>query len=77
MLAGKYTPKPLILRANVGDWLEVTLHNLWDPDRPVPYFNYPTVPLELKHKPSAREIICTVPEALHGTLNRECGESSA
>ena len=54
VLAGKYTPKPLILRANVGDWLEVTLHNLWDPDRPVPYFNYPTVPLELKHKPSAR-----------------------
>ena len=49
MLAGKYTPKPLILRANVGDWLEVTLHNLWDPDCPVPYFNYPTVPLELKH----------------------------
>lgn len=54
VLAGKYTPKPLILRANVGDWLEVTLHNLWDPDRPVPYFDYPTVPLELKHKPSAR-----------------------
>lgn len=54
VLAGKYTPKPLILRANVGDWLEVTLHNLWDPDRPVLYFNYPTVPLKLKHKPSAR-----------------------
>ena len=54
VLAGKYTPKPLILRANVGDWLEVTLHNLWDPDRPVLYFDYPTVPLELKHKPSAR-----------------------
>ena len=54
VLAGKYTPKPLILRANVGDWLEVTLHNLWDPDCPVPYFDYPTVPLELKHKPSAR-----------------------
>ena len=54
VLAGKYTPKPLILRANVGDWLEVTLHNLWDPNRPVPYFDYPTVPLELKHKPSNR-----------------------
>ena len=54
VLAGKYTPKPLILRANVGDWLEVTLHNVWDPNRPVPYFDYPTVPLELRHKPSNR-----------------------
>ena len=35
VLAGKYTPKPLILRANVGDWIEVTLHNLWDPATPV------------------------------------------
>ena len=54
ILAGKYTPNPLILRANVGDWIEVTLHNLWDPDRPDPYFDYPTVPLEMKHKPSNR-----------------------
>ncbi|MDO4941721.1 MAG: multicopper oxidase domain-containing protein [Lachnospiraceae bacterium] len=54
VFAGKYTPKPLILRANVGDWLEVVLHNMWDPNRPVPYFDYPRVPLELKHKPSNR-----------------------
>ena len=54
VLAGKYTPRPLILRANVGDWLEVTLHNLWDPNRPIPYFDYPRVPLEMKHKPSSR-----------------------
>ena len=54
VLSGKYTPKPLILRANVGDWLEVTLHNLLDPNRPVPYFDYPTVPLEMEHKPSNR-----------------------
>lgn len=54
VLAGKYTPKPLILRANVGDWLEVILHNVWDPKRPVPYFDYPRVPLDLKHKPSNR-----------------------
>ena len=52
VFAGKYKPKPLILRANVGDWLEVTLHNLWD--RPVPYFDYPRVPLDLKHQPSCR-----------------------
>lgn len=54
VFAGKYTPKPLILRANVGDWLEVTLHNLWDPNHPIPYFEYPRVPLDLKHKPSNR-----------------------
>ena len=51
---GKYKPKPLILRANVGDWLEVTLYNALDPDCPVPYFDYPRVPLEWKHKPSNR-----------------------
>ena len=54
VFAGKYSPKPLILRANVGDWLEVTLYNLWDPDHPVPYYDYPRVPLEMKHKPSSR-----------------------
>lgn len=54
VLAGKYTPKPLILRANVGDWLEVTLYNVWNPDQPIPYFDYPRVPLDLKHRPSNR-----------------------
>ncbi len=54
VLAGKMKPKPLILRANVGDWLEVTLHNVWDPDHPVPYYDYPRVPLDMKHKPSNR-----------------------
>lgn len=54
VFAGKYKPKPLILRANVGDWLEVTLHNVWDPDHPVPYFDYPRVPLDFRHKPSNR-----------------------
>lgn len=33
VLSGKCKPKPLILRANVGDWLEITLHNMWE--RPV------------------------------------------
>lgn len=47
-----YQPKPLILRANAGDWIEVTLHNLFD--HPVPYFDYPKVPLDKKHKPSMR-----------------------
>lgn len=53
-MAGKYTPKPLILRANVGDWLEITLYNVWNPDQPIPYFDYPRVPLDLKHRPSNR-----------------------
>lgn len=48
----KYEPKPLILRANAGDWIEVTLHNLFD--KPVPYFDYPKVPLDMPHKPSMR-----------------------
>lgn len=49
-----YQPKPLILRANAGDWIEVTLHNLFDPGNPIPYFDYPRVPLDCKHKPSMR-----------------------
>lgn len=60
---GKYVPKPLILRANVGDWIEVTLHNLFDPDRPVPYFDYPRVPLDMEHRPSMR--ISLNPQFLH------------
>lgn len=49
-----YQPKPLILRANAGDWIEVTLHNLFDADQPIPYFDYPRVPLDYRHKPSMR-----------------------
>lgn len=49
-----YQPKPLILRANAGDWIEITLHNLFDPNEPIPYFDYPRVPLDRKHKPSMR-----------------------
>lgn len=54
VLAGKCKPKPLILRANVGDWIEVTLHNVFDPHKPIPYFDYPRVPLDKKHTPSER-----------------------
>lgn len=52
--AGKCNPKPLILRANAGEWIEVTLYNMFDPKRPVPYFDYPRVPLDCIHKPSMR-----------------------
>lgn len=51
-LCGEYEPKPLILRANAGDWVEVTLHNLFEDS--VPYFGYPRVPLDIPHKPSMR-----------------------
>ena len=54
VLAGKIKPKPLILRANVGEWLEVTLYNALNPKEPVPYFDYPRVPLDKKHCPSQR-----------------------
>ena len=43
---------PLILRANAGDWIEVTLHNLIDPLNPVQYNAYPSVPLDFPHTPS-------------------------
>jgi len=54
VLAGRYEPRPLILRANVGDWIEVTLHNALSPEEPVPYFDYPRVPLDVEHTPSMR-----------------------
>lgn len=56
-----YYPKPLILRANAGDWIEVTLHNLFD--QPIPYFDYPRVPLDKEHKPSMR--VSLNPQFLH------------
>ena len=58
-----YKPRPLILRANAGEWIEVTLHNLFDPKKPVPYFDYPKVPLDMKHKPSMR--VSINPQYLH------------
>lgn len=60
---GKRRPRPLILRANAGDWIEVTLHNLLDPKKPVPYYDYPEVPLDLAHKPSMR--VSVNPQFLH------------
>lgn len=61
--SAKYQPKPLILRANAGDWIEVTLHNLFDPKKPIPYFDYPRVPLDRAHKPSMR--VSVNPQFLH------------
>ncbi|MBQ8548889.1 MAG: copper oxidase, partial [Lachnospiraceae bacterium] len=52
--AKNYQPKPLILRANAGDWIEVTLHNCFNSKQPIPYFDYPRVPLDMEHTPSMR-----------------------
>lgn len=54
VMCGKKEPVPLILRANAGDWIEVTLHNLFDPDKPIVYNDYPSVPLDFPHKPGNR-----------------------
>lgn len=62
-LCGDYEPKPLILRANAGDWIEITLHNLFNVEKPVTYFDYPRVPLDMPHKPSMR--VSLNPQFLH------------
>ena len=54
VMCGKKEAVPLILRANAGDWLEVTLHNLFDPNTPIEYNDYPSVPLDFPHIPSNR-----------------------
>lgn len=54
VMSGRKEPIPLILRANAGDWIEVTLHNLFDPEIPIKYNDYPSVPLDLPHKPGNR-----------------------
>lgn len=54
-------PVPLILRCNAGDWIEAVLHNHLD--RPVPYYDYPSVPLDLPHIPSGR--VSLSPKFLH------------
>lgn len=36
------------------NWSEITLHNLFDSNEPIPYFDYPRVPLDKEHQPSMR-----------------------
>ncbi len=52
ILCGKRQPIPLILRANAGDWIEITLHNLFGPSNPIRYNDYPSVPLDMPYVPS-------------------------
>lgn len=54
VMCGRKKPIPLILRANAGDWIEVTLHNLFNPNVPIRQNEYPSVPLEFVHTPSNR-----------------------
>ena len=51
---GRRKAIPLILRVNAGDWVEVTLHNLFDPCVPIRWNDYPSVPLDLPHVPGDR-----------------------
>lgn len=61
--SGKKPPKPLVLRAHKGEVIKVTLYNMLSPDDPVPYYAYPTVPLEYAHIPSMR--VSINPQFLH------------
>ena len=54
VMCGCKQPTPLILRANAGDWIEVTLHNWFNPDVPIQQNLYPSVPVEFLHTPSNR-----------------------
>lgn len=54
VMCGCKKPIPLILRANAGDWIEITLHNLFRPDLPIRFNAYPSVPVDLPHVPSDR-----------------------
>ncbi|MGN0295071.1 MAG: multicopper oxidase domain-containing protein [Lachnospiraceae bacterium] len=69
--SGRKCAKPLILRANAGDWIEITLHNLFDPEKPVRWFDYPKVPLDMKHRPSMR--VSLNPQFLHYDPVRDSG----
>ncbi|WP_353626622.1 hypothetical protein [Bacillus sp. JCM 19041] len=52
---GELNPEPLILRGNVGDCIEVTLHNTLDPNYHSDLIHgYPFVPVEAPFPPSLR-----------------------
>lgn len=52
---GELNPEPLVLRANVGDCVEITLHNLLtETPHDDPFHGYPEVPVERPYRPSLR-----------------------
>ena len=55
ILGGSRIPEPLVLRANVGEMVEVVLHNwLTGGAHGIPHHGYPAVPVEVPFPPSVR-----------------------
>ncbi|MEO3215309.1 multicopper oxidase domain-containing protein [Romboutsia sp. 1001216sp1] len=52
IINGTMEPIPLILRANKGEYIKVTLTNLFT--KPIPYQDFPGVPVDKEIKPSMR-----------------------
>lgn len=52
VLSGKINPSPLILRANKGEYIKVTLTNCFT--KPIPYQEFPGVPVDEVITPSMR-----------------------
>ncbi|WP_242824134.1 multicopper oxidase domain-containing protein [[Clostridium] dakarense] len=52
VINGEIEPTPLILRANEGEYIKVTLTNCFE--KPIPYYNYPGVPVDKVITPSMR-----------------------
>lgn len=42
------------MQANAGDWIEVTLYNLFNLKVPIKFNDYPSVSLDFPHKPGNR-----------------------
>lgn len=59
VINGVIEPTPLILRANKGDYVKVKLTNCFDPNTPIPYFDFPGVPVDRIITPSMRVGIST------------------
>ena len=52
VLSGEMEPIPLVLRAKKGEYIKVTLTNCFE--KPIPYQEFPGVPVDKKFKPSMR-----------------------
>ena len=57
VISGKIEPKPLILRANKGEYIKITLTNCFNEQ--IPFLEYPGVPVDKKITPSMRVGIST------------------
>ncbi|MGM9532210.1 MAG: hypothetical protein ACI3VO_10220, partial [Intestinibacter sp.] len=57
VISGKIEPKPLILRANKGEYIKITLTNCFNEQ--IPFLEYPGVPVDKEITPSMRVGIST------------------